>query len=122
MEETLTEFDIIYRINETEYGIGMVYPDEDFIGPNPKPLKLWASHHRWEPEKEGYKTFLFEKENKAYVWENIKDKNSALIEFALYWSRYPETVKELKTYNSLDDLLNNLAVGDFAIYIPNDLI
>ena len=96
------EFDIVLKISDTEYGIGMVYPDED----NGKGFKLWAAHEHYYKDTDGTIGEFINTVNKAYEWDNLPNEQAALDEFIDYWCGEPTrvTVKRITDIKQLGNL------------------
>ena len=111
----ITDFDIIFRVNEDEYGVGMVYPDEDNSTEKTQYFVLWAAHPEWLPEEVSYHDFCFDYVHDAYVWEKLTDTKQCVDEFVKYWSLDPKDFPNIKHYKTIEEIVKTLQVGQFAI-------
>lgn len=105
------EFDILYKINNEDFGVGMVYPSEYDRGFH----TLWKAHHHWNPKEMTLKEFLFDYEDRAYedlVQENVMSDSLEL--FAEYYCR-DINPNATKIYATLEEALEKMKDGDFAI-------
>lgn len=75
------EFDLIYKVSEDDYIIGLVYPDEQNSTSKKEKFELWIAKPHFNPKETNYETFLFDDVEDAYYWDKLSSPEKALENF-----------------------------------------
>ena len=109
----IKEFDLLFKHDDGTFIVGMVYPCENGNGG----YELWCSHHQWNPNEMSFEHFCFEWETDAYTCEALSSTNEAEKEFKVFCHCSKDDNPKL--YGSLDFLLKDIKVGEYAIFLPS---
>ena len=106
------DFTVVRKENNSEYKVFFVYPNEDNGKLTPV---IWESHHYWDG-KSTITEFSNDIENKAYLHENYKKLEEALLDLTSHFTKN----NKKWFFNSDEELqanLNKLNDGDLAIHV-----
>lgn len=111
----MKEFDLFFKKNSEECGVGLVYPDEENAGK----YELWIAHNNYKINSD-YKKFIYN-EHKPSTWDNYK-RIMALKTFYSYFIKNSDfNLENIKIIHSLKEL-KKIANNTICILIKEEKI